>query len=78
MSDTLKNGGIQVVLSAIRRIVLCPDESGWEAITCVNLVDQSAEIRISMDTPPPTRDEFWDICDGYETAEEIISALQSL
>jgi len=42
------------------------------------LVDRSAEIRISMDTPPPTRDEFRNICDRYETAEDIISVLQSL
>lgn len=44
----------------------------------VLLMEEMQEVRIPTDTPPPTREEFRAICDQYDTAAEIIAALEAL
>jgi hypothetical protein len=38
------------------------------------LVEHMEEVRFRG--PPPTRDEFRAVCDQYDNAEEIVSALE--
>jgi hypothetical protein len=42
------------------------------------LVEAFAEVAISSDTPPPTREEFRAICDEHESVEDIVAALETL
>ena len=42
------------------------------------LVEESVEVRLPMNTPPPTRREFRELCDRYDNSEDIVRALTSL
>lgn len=42
------------------------------------LVEAMREVRLSAETPPPTRDELRQICDAHDNADDIVSALEAL
>ncbi len=42
------------------------------------LVEAFAEVRLPMDTPPPTREELRAVCDAHDSVNDIVAALQAL
>jgi hypothetical protein len=54
------------------------DVKGFRSHETFLLSEQTVEVHLSHDVPPPTRDELRALCDQYDDADSIVAALERL